>query len=57
METFEHLILVMIIRREVVHFAIKNNNLTLLSFFESEKRIFSDIHTEAVQRVRNHEVI
>lgn len=48
MEVFEHLILVMIIRREVVHFAIKNNNLSLLNFFEQEKKIFSDIHSEAI---------
>lgn len=57
MEVFEHLILVMIIRREVVHFAIKNNNLSLLNFFEQEKKIFSTIHSEAVEKVRKHEVI
>jgi hypothetical protein len=44
MEVFEHLILVMIIRREVVHFGIKNNAMSLLSFLEQEKKVLADIH-------------
>lgn len=30
MDVFEHLILVLIVRREVIHFAIKNRNPNLL---------------------------
>lgn len=33
-DVLEHLILLMIIRREVVHFGIKNNQLTLLNYFD-----------------------
>jgi hypothetical protein len=56
MDVFEHLILLMIIRREVVHFGIKNNNLTLLNFFETEKKVFEEIHQEAVEKVKKQEV-
>lgn len=57
MDVFEHLILLMIIRREVVHFGIKNNNLTLLNFFEQEKKVYADIHNEAIEKVKKHEVM
>jgi hypothetical protein len=43
MDIFEHLVLVMIIRREVIHFAIKNNQMQLLNIFDNEAHVIDKI--------------
>ena len=52
MDIFEHLVLIMIIRREVIHFAIKNNQMQLLNIFDFENQVIEKMDKETVERAK-----